>query len=142
MKPLFTVERQLVESVKMLRNYCAKVIKERREDADLENREDLLSRFLAERDQNGKPLVRQAGVQGVGCASYSGAWLGQHNMRRVYEARASLSANDCAPFIRPLSPFRPASQSDERLSDIILSFVSTSIQLCPRSAQRPRGQRG
>ena len=100
LKGVFPVERQLTESINVLRDFCAKLIKERRGDADYKNREDLLSRFLLERDENGNPLVRRL--------------------------RALLPLRCRVYFVEQLRSriFLAAQQSDERLRDVILSFIS------------------
>lgn len=55
-KPLHPDERTLRRCVQNLDTFARGVIKERRETEDLRDREDLLSRFMAVRDQNGELL--------------------------------------------------------------------------------------
>eukprot|EP00049_Salpingoeca_infusionum_P018206 m.356193 g.356193 ORF g.356193 m.356193 type:complete len:531 (+) comp17469_c0_seq1:200-1792(+) len=56
LKPFLPRERRLAKCVAALDEFAMKVIEERREVGDLADREDLLSRFMALKDVDGKPL--------------------------------------------------------------------------------------
>eukprot|EP01147_Barroeca_monosierra_P005865 gene5865-9063_t len=56
LKSIHPDERKLIQCVKNLDQFARNVIRERKDSEDLRDREDLLSRFMSLKDQDGRPL--------------------------------------------------------------------------------------
>jgi len=55
--PLVKCERDMRDSIAVVNHYVYELIRERKQDPELEKRTDLLSRYLLLKDENGKPFT-------------------------------------------------------------------------------------